>query len=371
MVIRLMKNFLTVLFIFSSKLAFPFEKFGGVYFDRTVPNSQAYAMKEDLKYLFKTDVLSFDTDLLKLLGTNDTSGETLYNWVYNRVRYIIGESYTIGGQNYISRGLLLSGFRYPKTPLPVIDRGDEYGASVVMSNVGASLYYNGKKQNELKGLRLDGKKVFAKSPRVGILQIGSGLFSDVTAINSKENSEANKIQRLGTLFHEARHSDGSGKNLGFFHKKCPSGHAFAGLFACESYNNGAYKLGALIRKAYLKKCLACSLEDKVKLEASIADALSRVVFRSHIKTEDEILNEIKTYEGVVKVYADLLALNPNETNRAIYQREYNNYIAKIKKCKEQLTELQIIHSGKDVNPLPEGEFRIYSKSETSSLIRNE
>ena len=150
MVIRLMKNFLTVLFIFSSKLAFPFEKFGGVYFDRTVPNSQAYAMKEDLKYLFKTDVLSFDTDLLKLLGTNDTSGETLYNWVYNRVRYIIGESYTIGGQNYISRGLLLSGFRYPKTPLPVIDRGDEYGASVVMSNVGASLYYNGKKQNELQ-----------------------------------------------------------------------------------------------------------------------------------------------------------------------------------------------------------------------------
>ena len=102
-------KFILMLTIFCvSHHALSFEKFGGVYFDRTVPTIQANALKQDLKYLFKTNVLNPDTDLLKLLGTNDAAGETLYNWVYNRVRYIIGESYTIGGQNYISQGLFWS-----------------------------------------------------------------------------------------------------------------------------------------------------------------------------------------------------------------------------------------------------------------------
>ncbi len=367
-----MKLLFPFLLLFSAiSTGYAAEKFAGIQFDSSVPNSQMNSMKEDLKYLFKSS--SQNEELKQILETNNTSGAVLYNWIYNRIKYIIGESYVIGGRNFLSRGLFWSGFKFPNTPLPVIDRGnnENFGSAVVMSNIGANLYYSGKKFNELKGIRLDGEKVYAKSTRVGILQIGEGLFSNITAINQIENSEANKIQRLGTLFHEARHSDGQGRHLGFLHKKCPMGHDFSGLFACESYGNGAYKTGALTRKAFLQDCRTCTIEDKTKLEASIADALSRVVFRSHVKTKEELLKEIEMYKPVIKVYIDLIKASQESDNLEQLENELQRFKDKQQLCRDQLKEIETVSSATDAIAKPEGEFKEVDTKFSSKLMQKE
>ena len=98
----------------------------------------------------------------------------LYNWVYNRVKFIIGEDYQLRGRNLVS----LKGHRFTSTPIPpsVLNRTNQYAGTIIMSNVGAELYLLGKLDNILKGIKLDNKSVFAPSPRVGILQVGEGHF---------------------------------------------------------------------------------------------------------------------------------------------------------------------------------------------------
>lgn len=97
-------------------------------------------------------------------------GAHLYNWVYNRVKFIIGEDYQLRGRNLVS----LKGHRFPSTPISpsVLNRTNQYAGTIIMSNVGAELYLLGKLDNILKGIKLDNKSVFAPSPRVGILQVG-------------------------------------------------------------------------------------------------------------------------------------------------------------------------------------------------------
>lgn len=94
-----------------------------------------------------------------------------------------------------------------------------------MTNIGAVLYQTGKDMGDLYSFRMDGiGSVVVKSPRTGILKIGSIYFNELYEDDSMSASSLkfiHSLYRMATLFHEARHSDGHGDSLGFFHVKCP------------------------------------------------------------------------------------------------------------------------------------------------------
>ena len=341
------------------------ERFGGIYFDSSIPVHQVYSLKEDLTYLYQSDFEHTDSDFSLFFELEEVNGPTLYNWIFNRVKYIVGQDYRIRGRNYITK----KGYQFPATPLPrssSFQNTDAFGGVVVMSNIGAGLYLSGKKSKLLKGTKINRQKVFATSPRVGILQIGEGLFLNSILINDEINSEANKIKRLGTLFHEARHSDGNSEHIGFNHHSCPEGHMLYGFSACEKYGNGSYQLEAIATKNLLANCSTCSVEDKTKLEVSIADAFDRVLTVSHRKSEEQLLHEIESYKKVVDFYIDFMEMSPSQNQTS--QKELERFTAMYEKAKSQLDELRNTPAPKMMDSTPEGEFSESSVEESNMLI---
>jgi len=340
------------------------EKFAGIYFDSSIPSFQIQILKDDLSYLYKSSIKDIDTELKPMMELSKVDGAHVFNWVFNRVKYIIGEDYRVSGRNLVTK----RGHQFPSTPLPpsILNRTNQYRATLIMSNTGAELYLRGKMNKVLRGIRLDRTNVFAPSPRVGILQVGEGLFLERLLINKNIESEANRIKRLGTLFHEARHSDGNSEHIGFIHSKCPEGHALSGLEACESYSNGAYSIEATATKTLLLNCRTCSNVDKTKLTAIIADSLNRVTVRSHVKTEAQLLEEIATFQRVIDFYINLIATNPQASEP--FKKELENLRAKIKVSEDQLAELRSPIKPKKVDPKPEGTFEEVSVRTSSSLM---
>lgn len=353
-----------VLALTTSLTAVAGENFGGIKLDSSIPATQVRTLKEDFSYLYTNPVKSTDSEFQDMAGLSKVDGPHMYNWLYNRVKHIIGQSYRVSGRNIVKK----TGHSFPSTPLPpsLVNSTNQYARIMIMSNVGASLYVMGKKEKKLTGIKLDGKTVFATSPRVGILQVGEGLFLESLLINTEPSSEANKIKRLGTIFHEARHGDGHSEHTGFIHNACPPGHALSGFDACEASSNGAYSLEAVATKTLLANCLTCSNEDKTKLEASIADGFSRVVLRSHLKTEEQILEEIATYQKVIEFYIGYLANNPPGSEMSV--KELERLQAKVKECEEQLKELKTPVVAQRLDPKPEGTFKDVSVVESSQLM---
>jgi hypothetical protein len=130
----------------------------------------------------------------------------------------------------------------------------------------------------------DGSKIVPiDSPRVGIIQVGEGLFLERFRIQPKQiEAPANSIARLGSLFHEARHSDGNGASLGFGHAVCPAGHPYGGQNSCDRNRNGPYSVASAILKILLRECRDCSVEEKESLRVRILDYSSRIILSTEI-----------------------------------------------------------------------------------------
>lgn len=357
-------NLCTALMMATAMSAVAGENFGGIHFDSSIPASQMQVIKEDLIYLYRNPIKDVDSSLQSMAGLPKIDGHHLYNWIYNRVKYIIGEDYKISDKNLVKQ----TGFQFPATPLPpmILNGTNQYSNVLVMSNAGAELYVTGKRDKVLKGLRIDNKVVFATSPRTGILQIGEGLFMDKHLVNSGLYAEANKIQRLGTFFHEARHADGHSEHIGFIHSRCPKGHNLSGVYACEAYANGAYSLEAVATKTLMLNCKTCSETDRTKLMAAIADAYSRVVVRSHLKTEQQLLEEMTSYQGVIDFYVNYIAANP-KIGQA-YVEELNRLKSQLRESQRQLQELRTPIEPKKFDAVPEGSFEEAPVEKSTKLM---
>ena len=154
----------------------------------------------------------------------------------------------------------------------------------VMTNIGTALYFNGKTKHQLLSFNLatgflKSSSILINSPRAGIIQIGAGLFDRRFNINNNNiGSVANSINRLGTLFHEARHSDGHGESLGFAHAVCPKGHDLEGLNACDESLNGSYSVGAKAVNEMIDACQdECSARELEILKLTVLDSYNRVL----------------------------------------------------------------------------------------------
>jgi hypothetical protein len=242
--------------------------------------------------------------LRQLMGISDLSDGSLKQWLSDRVGYIIGEKENLK-ENLLA---LQENYQYqnagifPDFEKPTKDINHQKDSeplkgkvAVVMSNVGMSFYYIGKSKEILVGYKFTSKQgsettVAMTSPRVGIIQVGEGLFG-ILPNPKNPASIVNTWFRLSTFFHEAHHSDGNAKSLGFTHAVCPESKGrYAGFNACDRESNGPYAVEAfIVRQARVtcetkKTCDAGESEMLKKLEL---DAYSRIIDRKVIDPRPE------------------------------------------------------------------------------------
>lgn len=242
---------------------------------------------------------------LKVMGMEALNAQTATEWLNKRVNYIVSENALSTFNLLIKRIIFVDkkNVDYPNadvTPYSAdgstqnnfVELGGNLaseGSFIVMSNIGSALYLGGKKERQVYGMKISrgllrtAEKVEITSPRAGIIQIGAGLFAPELAVNiDNQDALANSIFRLGTFFHEARHSDGNGTSLGFLHTNCPAGHDYAGLAACDENLNGPYTVGTLMMAEMSKACEEnCSEKDKETLKILVIDSASRILKTTH------------------------------------------------------------------------------------------
>lgn len=257
-------------------------------------------IKADLRYLSQIESHMSFNGMDKLFDFTEANNLTLNSWLADRVKYIVANSMDLDNSLVETKETMV--YENPQIVPDAIldaypalkDRGfrEESKGIMVAANVGALVYIIGKVQGStVVGLDIPYYGVVpVKSSRVGLVQAGPGYSMSLGDFSSRNpklefgsdpinnlESEGNIINRLGTLFHEARHSDGSGKHIGFMHVKCPEGHDFAGIPACDGALNGAYSVGAAATVVLAKQCKNCSALEMSKLKLEIVDSLNRVI----------------------------------------------------------------------------------------------
>ena len=303
-----MKSMLSFTLILLSLAAMGSTDYGGISFHSSITPIQKNLLKKDLRYLFSSAKV-IDSQLSDLIGASQPNGQQLHHFLINRVRAIVGQSFNMEA-SLIQR----EGHIFPNTPLPDIASGsttklpmaEVTPERITMTNLGGGLYLGGKAHQALLGIQFDHKQLMATSPRVGILQVGEGLFQGEFLINAAATADANSISRIRTLFHESRHSDGTGISTGFMHALCPPEHAFAGRLACDLSHNGAYMLGALIERHFMLNCSTCSETEKTMLAANISDGFSRVLRVTTTTNVARLRAVLNTYINTRELYREML-----------------------------------------------------------------
>ena len=257
-----------------------------------IPTNQKCALNESISLLYSLPMDSTRTEtqrLQSLLRLDSTDASRLQNWLEDRIQYVVKTDFDLNANLYQSS----HNFNYPEPDLlpdTFLDQAQKkksqevlseesyetVRSDVIMANEGTSIYATGKYYHALLVLDLGplGQVPFI-SPRVGLLQMGPGLFPQGMVRGTQNLFE--DIFRSSTLFHEARHSDGHGKSLGFMHVACPAGHTYAGEEACDSVTNGAYAVGSLLHKSLMTSCSSCTVGTLTALRILYLDIADRVL----------------------------------------------------------------------------------------------
>jgi len=249
------------------------------------PNVQKIILN-DFSVLESMTFPEADPEVAHILGLEVVTGKTLSAWFHDRIHYFVGESFdintavSVSSPNYeyttyligmnplmLSLGQIMAGYA-DTTP---------DGFKIAALNLSAGVYSYGKRHNQLMAFTIAGKSIEVKSPRIGVMKITSELFSAHYIVDANNAySFANTAARLPVLFHEARHSDGSGENIGFVHAVCPDG-LYAGDYACDNTSNGAYEVQRVLLKLFMQSCTSCTASQKVQLQLLMDDSAVRLL----------------------------------------------------------------------------------------------
>ena len=287
MTVRLLKNGLKVgifgAFSVLTQLSFPTPAAASdnyIVFADSVAKAEKKLLQNDLENLKKLSFVDSDQSATKLFNTT-LNPDNLRAWLYQRSRYVVPDNFPLD-QTTIK---IVRAQSYTNPEMPEIERGtktpDGTGTvKTIMSNIGAALYLGQKMQSVYFSVGIPGAgDVKINSPRVGIFKIGEGMFLPLLRKSGGTDyqSFANSIWRLSVFFHEARHSDGNGKSLGFIHAVCPEGHAYAGYNACDKNLNGPYTVGAQFIRTTTDTCTDCSEAEKEALRNTYTDSFARIM----------------------------------------------------------------------------------------------
>lgn len=299
--------FLILCFIYST---LAWAGMDSLVFSNTVPKKQKEQILNDLEVLKSLDFKSFETDSAtqRMLGLLSIDALSLEDWLSERMKFIVTDKAFKFFKVSLNKKIKTEkeDVDYPNPKLPSLinqqsesensDEGDN--SYTVMTNLGAAIYLDGKKERKLYRMNITtglfrSESITIDSPRVGIIQIGEGLFDRRFNINNSNlSSVSNSLHRLGVFFHEARHSDGHGESLAFVHTLCPKGHDYEGLAACDSIPNGAYGISAGVVKELLKTCTdeLCTEREREILRLTILDSENRILNKSYKHLPAESLN---------------------------------------------------------------------------------
>lgn len=238
-----------------------------VKLDPAMSSGDRRALAEDISKImnFRIDARG-DRMFQAAFGSNDSSGVVRY--LDERINYIVPGSIRLDSR--------LS----TRLTVPVVD---EDFIGLVASNLGTNLWMAQEAMRPARlGFQLGGQWIPIRSSRVGIIRLGSAY------------RQYERMNRIKTLVHEARHSDCTGgltqadvaqfragqplvnRSCGHEHSICPNGHQYAGYPACDSTVWGAYAIEALYMRN-LARCSNCSSEERQVAMAVSLEALNRVV----------------------------------------------------------------------------------------------
>lgn len=294
---------------------------------------RAELAKSDVSELASAPDVSSDSlsgkAFVKIFG--GVSGRDVFHFLNERMKKIVSSDDAI-------QLLTNDGKNIEKTSWAVQpdfnERLKKAGAEVKAANLGAVIFLAGVINNvDLKIRFADGETVEADSPRVGLIQLGSGYRAKLVQKNGEAAGGEQKIWqdfkgiklpsviRQATLLHEARHSDCTGgltatdlepvrdatsyetfvrdfkkPQCTHFHVICPEDHSLAGLPACDALPWGAYSVDLIYLAAKLATFKA-SDGDAISesegghvamqlIEAAAADRISRLTFSA-----EDMLNE--------------------------------------------------------------------------------
>jgi hypothetical protein len=229
---------------------------GKIYLDPSFSAQEIKTIEDDLELLKTTPKTETSSEFRQILNVPDGSGNSLYDWLEVRIRYLLPESFSV--QNKLFVASHNHSYEHPNS-FPTLDSGKETeqnnaaSEAVLASNWGSSFYLKGKLDRVLISFNLDeSNSVLISSPRVGIVHLRNTFFSPTLPSGETLDLIAQKLFRLSILFHEARHSDGNGKSMGFFHNICPTHHRYSGHDACDASGNGPYTISGLVLKQLLQ-----------------------------------------------------------------------------------------------------------------------
>ena len=140
-----------------------------------------------------------------------------------------------------------------------------------------------------KYVRDDGEAILLPMhiPRTGIILIRNEFFIDhEESPNPDTNSMVNSLIRLGSLFHEARHSDGDRFN--FLHVPCNENDLFP--FDCDDTVNGSKGVEFLFYSYAANICGDdyCSEQDREFLLAFGRSMLANYIVDSHYRDATQV-----------------------------------------------------------------------------------
>lgn len=263
------------------------QSLGAIQAESAVPKEQTQTLRQDFEWLNTLGSRTAPEEMTRVMGLQEVSAPVLSSWLNERVNYVLAEDYELSLMNI--RPYLFKDFEFPRTELPDIELpeglqsfvGSEPArqGKVVMANLGAALYVAGKASDLLLSSKIRGiGRVPVTSPRVGIIQVGEGLFYDgYFGEEFGPESPVRRAFRLDTFFHEARHSDGNGKSLGFLHALCPAGHDYEGQGACDRSTNGPYTVGALVSEELSVNCTECSEGEREAIRLIGLESRTRII----------------------------------------------------------------------------------------------
>ncbi len=251
----------------------------GIQFDASVPSNQKAMIEDDLNFLASVQMPTpSSANELAYIGVGDLSAESMYYFLSQRIKYIVGESFNYQSKTQkVARTDSGGTTMFASLQTQPLEANDDI--KIVMLNLGGGLYLDGKDTGSLYYINLASQPMIpVSSPRVGILKVGEGLFTVNSIKGVPLDATSNRLLRIATYFHESRHSDGNGGNAAFPHATCTSG-TYADEAACENNINGPYAIQVMLLNYFYSVCQAraCSSTEMAGLAAQIADYKTRLI----------------------------------------------------------------------------------------------
>ncbi len=257
--------------------------------------------------------------------------ETPKKWLTDRIHYLLPKFEKAKWSYTLSEDVMV----YPNSQLVISDHSNNENtptsAKSLMSNLGANLYEIGKRKQKLLTLNLghyfsEVEELPITSPRVGLVTISPYYFSEDLYVSETGDQLADSISLISFLFHEARHSDGSGKELGFPHSLCPDSSDYAGLQVCDQAYNGPYGISSLMLKELGQQCEdQCSEVESEVLKLMYFDFQQRIMNDNAMTLEKkEKINDIQNTLDLF--YQELYYQKKNEEIDQLQVHLINNLI---------------------------------------------